>query len=213
MPAFLGIKPSRARLLFAALGLNTAGVLLALIGQPAASALLLLCGTAISLSALRLFDKTMHPPKTRTVSPAFPAFVRIAFVWSFIAAVLGIWASLAAQSAGIGGASRHALTVGFIATMVFSVGPRVLPAFTGLRVLYGAKLMSAALALLTLGCAIRVLSEIIAYQGYADWGWSLLPLSAVLEMTAVTLFALNMAATLLRAPLVPASGAPPAIKG
>jgi hypothetical protein len=89
--------------------------------------------------------------------------------------------------------------------MVFSVGPRVLPAFTGLRVLYSAKLMSAALGLLTLGCAIRVSSEIIAYQGYAVWGWSLLPVSAIIEMTAVTLFALNMAVTLLRRPLVPAT--------
>jgi len=40
-------------------------------------------------------------------------------------------------------------------------------------------------------------------QGYSEWGWSLLPVSAIIEMTAVTLFAFNMAATLLRAPQVP----------
>jgi hypothetical protein len=207
MPAFLGLKPSSAHMLLAALGLNTAGVVSALLGQPQTSALFLLCGTVTSIVALRLFDGTRHPAKTRTVSAAFPAFVRIAFIWSFIAAVLGMWASLASQSAGIGGASRHALTVGFIATMVFSVGPRVLPAFTGLHELYSARLMSVSLALVTLGCGIRVSSEIIAYQGYADWGWSLLPLSAIIEMMAVAIFALNMAATLLGTPLAPASAA------
>jgi len=61
----------------------------------------------------------------------------------------------------------------------------------------------AALGLLTLGCVIRVSSEIIAYQGYAEWGWNLLPVSAIIELVAVTLFWLNMAVTLLRRPLVP----------
>jgi hypothetical protein len=203
MPAFLGLKPSNTRLLLAGLVLNTIGVALALLGMPAVSAVLLLLATATSLVALRLFDKTRHPAKTRTVSSWFPAFVRIAFVWSLIAAALGVWASLSPEAAGIGGASRHALTVGFVSIMVFSVGPRVLPAFSGLRVLYSAKLMSGALALLTLGCTIRVSAEIVAYQGYAQWGWDLLPVSAIIEMTAVTLFAFNMVATLLRAPLVP----------
>ncbi|HKV42446.1 MAG TPA: NnrS family protein [Blastocatellia bacterium] len=205
MPAFLGLKPSSTRLLFTALFFTTSGVVLSLLGAPRFSAALLLCGTTLSLMALRLFNRTHHAAKTRGVSPAFPAFVRIAFVWSIVAAVLGIWASLSSQAHGIAGASRHALTVGFIAMMVFSVGPRVLPAFSGLRVLFSPALMSAALVLLAVGCAIRVSSEIVAYQGYAQWGWNLLPVSAIIEMTAVTLFALNMAVTLARAPLVPAA--------
>ena len=40
-----------------------------------------------------------------------------------------IWASLVEGSHGIWGASRHALTVGFLATMLFSMGQRILPAF------------------------------------------------------------------------------------
>jgi len=183
--------------------LNMVGVALALLGRPDVSALVVLLGTAVSLIALRLLGQTRHAAKTRTVSPWFPGFVRIAFIWSVIAASLSVWASLSEHSAGIAGASRHALTVGFISMMVFSVGPRVLPAFSGLRVLFSAKLMSAGLALLSAGCAIRVLSEIVAYQGYAQWGWDLLPVSALIEMAAVIIFALNMVATLLRPRMVP----------
>ncbi len=69
---------------------------------------------------------------------------------------------------GIWGASRHALTVGFIAVMVFCVGQRILPAFAGMRLLWSTRLMFAGLLLLTTGCTLRVSSEVLAYQGYAS---------------------------------------------
>jgi uncharacterized protein involved in response to NO len=108
---------------------------------------------------------------------------------------LGIWASSVEGSHGIWGASRHALTVGFLAMMVFSVGQRILPAFSGMRLLFSAKLMFLALLLLTGGCLLRVSSEILAYQGFASWAWAWLPVSAVTEMTAVTIFAINLLLT------------------
>jgi uncharacterized protein involved in response to NO len=92
------------------------------------------------------------------------------------------------------------LTVGFIATMVFSIGQRVLPAFSGMRVLYSSKLMIAASSLLMLGCFLRVTSEVLAYQEIVQSAWVWLPVSAVIELTAITLFALNMTATFLTAP-------------
>lgn len=42
---------------------------------------------------------------------------------------------------------------------------------------------------------MRVASEILAYQDYLRSAWSWLPVSAVIELTAVTLFAINMVAT------------------
>ena len=54
------------------------------------------------------------------------------------------------------------------------------------------------LILLMTGCTLRVASEILAYQGYADWAWSGLPLSALMELTAVFLFAVNLMVTFLR---------------
>ena len=92
------------------------------------------------------------------------------------------------------------MTVGFLAVMVFSIGPKILPAFCGARVLFSPKLMFLSLALLNAGCLMRVCSEIAAYEGYAAHGWSMLPISAVIELTAVTIFALNLVVTFLRPP-------------
>ena len=47
------------------------------------------------------------------------------------------------------------------------------------------------LVLLMTGCTLRVTSEILAYQNYAAWAWNVLPVSALIELTAVTLFAVN----------------------
>lgn len=75
--------------------------------------------------------------------------------------------------------------------MVFATGQRVLAAFSGMKVLFSSKLMLAALSLLTLGCGLRVSSEILAYQELVHSAWSWLPISAIIEMTAVTRFAAN----------------------
>jgi len=92
------------------------------------------------------------------------------------------------------------LTAGFLATMVFAIGQRVLPAFAG-RPLFSTKLMFVALLLLTAGCLLRVSSEILAYQGFFRPAWEGLPLSAVTEMIAVSLFAINLFLSFVRRPL------------
>ena len=129
------------------------------------------------------------------VHPAFPYFIRLAYGWLVVAAVLGVWAAFAANPDGIWGASRHALTVGFVSTMVFAIGQRVLPAFGGMRLLYSPRLMGASLGVLTVGCLLRVTSEVLAYQGILQSAWKVLPISALTELTAVTLFAVNMILT------------------
>ncbi len=195
LPVFLGLRPIRERWLLGALGANSFGVLIAMSGWITFAALALCGGILISTWALRLLEPTQNPAKTKGVHPSFPIFIRLAYVWAMLAAVLGIWASLIPDSHGIWGASRHALTLGFLATMVFSIAQRVLPAFSGMRVLFSSKLMFVSLLLLAIGCFLRVSSEIIAYQGFATWAWSWLPASAVTEMTAVTVFAVNLVLT------------------
>jgi hypothetical protein len=203
LPVFLGLRPLRPVLLLAVLGTNAAGVLAALLGRFGLAVFLLLAGGVSAGVAIRVFEPSEKTPKTAGIHRSFPFFVRWAYVWLVIAAALGVWAEQdASGSAGIWGASRHALTVGFIAAMVFSVGQRILPSFCGMRVLASAKLMFAGLALLMIGCVLRVGCEILAYQGYAGWAWSVLPVSALVEMTAVTLFAVNLAWTFARPPLV-----------
>jgi uncharacterized protein involved in response to NO len=200
LPVFLGLRPIRERWLLAALGVNSSGVLIAIAGWITSATIALCGGILISALALRLLEPIQQPPKTKGVHPSFPIFIRLAYLWGMVAAVLGIWASLVPDSHGIWGASRHALTVGFLAMMVFSVGQRILPAFSGMRLLFSTKLMFGSLSLLAIGCLLRVSSEIVAYQGFATWAWSWLPVSAVMEMTAVTIFAANLLGTFLSRP-------------
>jgi hypothetical protein len=174
---------------------NSAGVIAAMMGWMRSAVLLLLGGIIVAVWALRLLERTQQSAKVKGVHTTFPLFVRLAYLWAIVAAALGVWASWVEGSHGIWGASRHALTVGFLATMVFSVGPRILPAFSGMRLLFSTKLMFLSLLLLGAGCLLRVSSEILAYQGFANWAWSSLPLSAVIEMTAVTIFAFNLLVT------------------
>ncbi len=156
----------------------------------------------MAIVAIRFFERPAKPAKAINVHGSFPMFIRMAYGWLLIAAALGIWASHEGEAPGIWGASRHALTVGFIAAMVFCVGQRILPSFCGMRVLWSSRLMLVMLALLMIGCTLRVASEITAYQDYADWAWNVLPVSALIELTAVTLFAVNLIVTFLRPPLV-----------
>ncbi|HET6933332.1 MAG TPA: NnrS family protein, partial [Candidatus Angelobacter sp.] len=141
-----------------------------------------------------------RPAKVVGEHRSFPSFIRVAYSWLLIATALGICAAYFDHANGWVGASRHALTVGFISTMVFSIGQRVLPAFAGMRVLYSPRLMLLCLVLLNLGCALRVSSEILAYEGYWPAAWNALPWSAISELAAVTVFAANLLLTFRQPP-------------
>lgn len=204
LPVFLGLREPSSRGLLVALAASACGIGAALLGQFLIATVLLLAGSVCAVFALRVFQRPLKPAKTLGVSGSFPHFVRGAYVWLLVAAALGIFAALSDSYGGIWGASRHSLTVGFLATMVFAIGQRVLPAFCGMRVLYSKKLMFASLAVLNLGCFLRVASEVPAYEGNFLIAWKILPVSAVTELTAVMLFALNLGITLLLPPPRPA---------
>jgi len=198
LPVFLGLRPVHERFLLAAVACNTAGVIAALAGWTIAAVFLLAGGLITATYALRLFEWPERPAKVKGVHASFPVFIRSAYIWAIIAAGLGIWAAMAPSAQGIWGASRHALTVGFLAMMVFAVGQRVLPAFAGMRLLFSTRLMFAAMLLLSAGCLLRVGSEILAYQNILRSAWAWLPVSAITEMTAVTIFAVNLLVTFAR---------------
>lgn len=56
--------------------------------------------------------------------------------------------------------------------------------------------MATVLFMVHIGCLTRVSAQILAYQGISSGAWSLLPLSAIIEMGAVLLFAFNMMMTM-----------------
>ncbi|MBZ5673355.1 MAG: NnrS family protein [Acidobacteriia bacterium] len=200
LPVFLGLDQPRPRFLFFALGLGWAAILMEFSGRLTWFAALLPFAALAAVFALRIAEPSVRSAKTTGVHPSFPFFVRLAYVWLLVAAALSVRASWSDVSGGIWGASRHALTVGFLSTMVFAIGQRILPAFCGARVLYSPRLMLASLAALNVGCVLRVASEIPAYENNVRVAWHVLPCSGVIELLAVGLFAVNLALTLLQPP-------------
>lgn len=154
----------------------------------------------VSIEALHVWERPANAPKLLNIHPSFPVFVRLTYIWLVISCVLALMAVTFDHAGGLWGASRHALTVGFAAGMVFVIGPRILPAFCGMKILWSKRLMFWSLFLLSAGCLLRVGSEPLAYEGLWRPAWKVLPVSAIIELTAVTLFAINIVATLVQPP-------------
>jgi hypothetical protein len=196
LPVLLGLDPFRPRLVAGAVGISMAGVGLTLAGYIGIATWFFIAASILSIAALRLFEPPARAARTRGIDARFPLFVRLAYGWLLIAAAIGLAAAHWDTSGGLWGASRHAFTVGFTSAMVFLIGQRMLPGFAGHKVLWSSRLMLVGLVLLMVGCGLRVSAEVIAYQGYGVWAWSVLPASAVIELAAITAFAVNMFATL-----------------
>ena len=200
LPIFLGLRQPNENGLLAALATLTAGLIAGMAGAFTMCAVLLVAASLLAAWALHIFQRSVQPPKLQGIHPSFPYFVRGAYVWLLVAAMLGVCSSVFDRNGGIVGASRHALTVGFLASMVFSIGQRILPAFCGMHVLFSKRLMFASLFLLNTGCFLRVACEIPAYEHNVALAWRILPVSAVIELTAVLLFVTNLVVTFLRPP-------------
>jgi hypothetical protein len=191
-PGLLGTAPANGN------GLRLAAVLLVVVcvgftvEEPLLAAGATVMASALAIWALRLFHPKAGKPKTSGVYARYPEFARLAYIWLLLAAVLGFGVA----RPGVLGASRHAFTVGFLATLIFAIGPRILPSFLNSRELRSPRLMGASLILITVGCATRVISEPFAYGGIVSIAWKMLPSSAFAELTAVILFGFNLAMSL-----------------
>lgn len=195
LPVFLGLAPMRKRFYGAALALVAAGVLMGEFGAIKVAVVLLAVSAGTCALSLRLFEAPAATAKTIGVHASFPVFARIPYIWLAIAGAMSIWAVWCDAHGGIWGASRHALTVGFAATMVFAIGPRILPHFGGVERIFSARLMLLSLVLLQVGCTLRVSSEPLAYEGIAALAWKVLPISGMLELGGVLVFAANVVLT------------------
>ena len=200
LPVFAGFKKPQDVRLLVAYGLSVAGVVAVFLQWLPLAAVLFLLAALLAIDALHVWEPAVQPAKLLHVHKTFPLFIRLAYVWLVVSCVLDALAVRYDHAGGIWGGSRHALTVGFIAGMVFVIGQRILPAFCGMRILWSTRLMFWSLLLLHVGCALRVTLEPLAYESYWNFAWKLLPYSAFVELTAVVLFAVNIAATLLHPP-------------
>lgn len=200
LPIFAGFrKPDGIRLLIA-YGFSLAGLVAVFVQWLPIAAVAFLFASMLGIDALHVWEPAVQPAKLLNVHRSFPLFIRLAYVWLFVSCILTALAIRYDHMGGIWGASRHALTVGFVAGMVFVIGQRILPAFCGMRVLWSTSLMFWSLLLLHTGCLLRVVLEPLAYEGYWALAWRALPFSAFVELTAVALFAANIFGTLLQRP-------------
>lgn len=98
------------------------------------------------------------------------------------------------------GAVRHALTVGFMTTLILGVGQRMIPVLDR-TVLAIPMLTVPILVLIGVGNCLRVSSELAILVTPA--AFRVMPISAVLEWSALLLFAINVTATMFhRDPLL-----------
>lgn len=200
IPTFIGLPAPRDRFLLAATLLNILGVTCAWFALFRTASVLIFAAAVIACFSLRIFERAVQAAKTNGVHASLPVFLRSTFGWLIVAASLGIWAAFDGdKSGGLGGASRHALTVGFVSLMIFGVGQRVLPAFSGMKLLFSKTVMFWSMLLASVGCTLRVVSEVLAYPEYVPAAWHVLPVSAVIELTGFTLFAINLFVSVTRA--------------
>jgi len=197
LPAFLAISKPHTRWFRAALCLDTMGVLFGVAGLPKPATILLAFSAVTIGLAIRLAERPHGRAKTQGIHPSFPTFIRAAYVWLILGGSMSVWAAFSDLHGGIWGASRHALTVGFAATMVFAIGPRILPHFSGIQSIFRKQLMFLSLLCLQTGCLLRVASEPLAYEGLESAAWKVLPVSGTLELSGVLMFATNLALTFL----------------
>jgi hypothetical protein len=191
-PGLIGAAPAHRTGLRIALALLLPVAVGFLVESTALAAAATSCAVAMACWSLRVFHARTGNPKTAGVDARYPQFARLAYLWVAVSAVLGFGVS----RPGVLGASRHAFTVGFLATLILSIGPRILPSFLNSRELWSARLMRWSLVLITVGCTLRVVSEPLAYGGIVNSAWKVLPVSAFAELAAILLFGFNIAMSL-----------------
>jgi hypothetical protein len=184
--------------------------LLAAIGTTAIAAGAL--AWAIGLRGFR--DGRRSAPRPEA-GPAFLArYVQLAFFWLVVGTAMLAAGRIAAVVGRFDlppaylGAMRHALTVGFLTTLILGVGQRIVPILSH-DLLAWPGLVVPIFVCIAVGNALRVATEL------ASLAWPIvfrvMPISAVFEITALGLFTANILRTLWpgRDPLIRTGRATP----
>jgi len=202
LPIFLGLRPVRPSWVLPALILFNAGVVARLFGATLASGALTFLGMAVYVAALRIFEPSAGEVKSRGVDAIFPWFVRLAYFWFAAAVTMVVAGDLYLFLTGTApahiytGSWRHAVTVGFITTLMVGLGYRLLPLFVGVD-LWRPGWMRASFWLLAVGNTTRVIFELATATG-ERWTYLVMGASGVLELTALMLFGFGIWKTLGR---------------
>jgi hypothetical protein len=199
IPGLLNIARLRHGILGVALMVQNLGLCLFLIPQRMTEA----SGATLMFIASMMYLMGMDWLRSKPSRPIYGIdtrghiLIRVAFFWL----VVGLAMILVQQffpdlPHAYSGAWRHALTVGFITTMILGVGQRIVPIFIK-QPIASTRIMLLSAALIIIGNAGRVVLELATISGWR-WTFTLMGMTGILELTALVLFAMNLAMTVRR---------------
>lgn len=171
------------------------GRLVSLLAQPLGS--LAVCAGAVCyvVGQRGLIGKRRTSARLEQGHWLLDVYPPLAFLWLIISLMLlaggDLFASLYGQSLShaFTGAVRHALTVGFMTTLILGVGQRLLPVLEH-NVLKTPGLVLPILVCIGVGNLLRVTTQLATLQ--TPFAFFVMPLSAVFEWTALLLFTISV---------------------
>jgi hypothetical protein len=133
------------------------------------------------------------------IDRGYEKFIRLGYAWLVASGLmLGIFSILTLLGRDIDhalvGAYRHALTVGFITTVMVGMASRIVPVFSGVPI-HSTRLRDWTFWLLAIGNLIRVLFQSLSVWGGPVW-LRIAGISGVIELVALFLFGVNIWRTL-----------------
>lgn len=219
LPLFMRVKAAPAERLQPVLRLLPLAVALCACGQtaggfwPRAGQVLATAGWLglLACAAWYVMAVGLLGPRNRQILAAgeskwYEAYVLGAYFWLAIGLLFELATAVLGLAAGdLFLAGLHAITVGFISTMIMGMAARIVPAFAATR-LYSRALFVGAWWCLMLGTALRVPSQAL-YTAVGGVFVPLLALSGVVQLAAIMLFAWNLWRTLDTSATHPAEAA------
>jgi hypothetical protein len=196
LPGLLNIGRLRPRFLATSLIIHNIGLCLFLVPRRVPQT----CGAALMFIASLLYLIGLDLLRGRPSRPIYGIdtrghiLIRVAFFWLVCGLAMVLFQQFRPDLPhAYSGAWRHALTVGFITTMILGVGQRILPIFIK-QPLASTRMMLVSAVLIIAGNAARVTLELATIGGWR-WTYRLMGGTGLLELTALFLFAVNLAAT------------------
>lgn len=191
--------------------LHNAGVALLSLGHASGAAFAGSLGVAVLAAGALSYAVGMRgfvrvrrsTPRPEVGQAMLRRYVQLAFFWLLAGMIMLLIADLywSARSLLLPhaylGAIRHALTLGFMTTLILGVGQRLLP-ILGHTLLPWPRLVLPTFVFIAAGNLLRVLTELATPDSAA--AFAVMPFSAVLELSALVLFSANALRTLWPAP-------------
>jgi hypothetical protein len=164
-----------------------------------ASVIVLALGTGVLVANWRIFSRADDSDRSLK-------FLRVAYVWLFVSLgmlvvlpgyqAVVVWLAPSSTAAQMGfshafyGATRHAITVGFISLMIVGVSAKVVPTLNGVDAKLLASLWTP-FVLINAGCLLRVVGQTLT--DFTAAAFPLAGVSGLLEVSGLALWGAHLA--------------------